>query len=153
MSNRETISFEYPCEATYPDLLDLERVLRWMSANSVLRKHYKPVKLFQDFASTFDWMHHVLPCCHYHGKHGFESVLDVKDVVEKFVGRRIQDDAFLAACHERGLTIKRASGARGEFFHDLEIKVPCLDRAMEVLPRWNEYILERKEREEKKNGN
>jgi hypothetical protein len=88
-----------------------------------------------------------------HGKHGFESVIDVKNVVEKFVGRDIKEDSFIAACNERGLPIRKASGSRGNYFHDLEIKVPPLDRATEFLPRWKQYIKERAKREEKQNVN
>jgi hypothetical protein len=136
----EQTTYEYKTECTYPDLLDLERVLRHMDENSVLKKKYDASTLFQDFAATFDWMHCILPRLHFHGKHSFESVIDVKAIVEKFVRRTIKEDSFLAACHERGLPIKKASGSRGHFFCDLEIKVPSMDRATEFLTLWNEYI-------------
>ncbi len=144
------IQFEYKTEYTYPDLLDLERVLRGMDASSVLKKKYDAPKLFQDFAASFDWMHCVLPCLHYHGKHSFENALNIKEMAERFIGRRLRDDGFEAAVVERGLQVRKASLSHGHYLTDKEIKVPPLDRAIEFLPRWNEYILERKEREQKK---
>jgi len=136
-----TRAITYNSENCYPDLLDLERVLRGMHTNNGKKKGYSSTELFQDFAVIFDWFHRVLPCLHNHGKHGFVSVIDVKDIVEEFVGRDLQEDALVAACHERGLAMKKMG--RGDYFHDLEIKVPCLDRVMEVLPKWNEYVQER----------
>jgi hypothetical protein len=65
--------------------------------------------------------------------------------VEEFVGHDLQEDAFVAACHERGLSIKKMG--RGDLFIDLEIKVPCLDRVMDMLPEWNAYVQEMQQRE------
>jgi len=136
---------EYKTENTYPDLLDLERVLRGMHTNNGKKKGYSSNELFQDFAVIFDWFHRVLPLLHSHGKHGFVSVIDVKQIVEEFVGRDLQEDAFVAACHERGLQMKN----EGKQFSDLQIKVPDMTRVIEVLPRWNAYVQARI----KQNGN
>ena len=129
---------EYKTENTYPDLLDLERVLSGMHKDSGKKKCYSSTMLFQDFAVTFDWLSQVLPRIHNHGKHGFVSAIDIKSIVEDFVGHDLQDDAFVAACHERGLQTKKMG--RGDFFFDLEIKLPCLDGVTELIPEWNAYV-------------
>jgi hypothetical protein len=109
------------------------------------KKGYSSTELFQDFAVIFDWFHRVLPCVHSHGKHSYMLAVDVKSIVDQFVGRTLQDDAFLAACYERGLRMKNEA----KQFSDLQIRVPDLTRVIEVLPRWNAYVQERI----KQNGN
>jgi hypothetical protein len=131
---------EYKTDRTYPDLLDLERVLFGMQKDRG-RKEFSSTELFQDFAAAFDWMHHVLPLLNNHGKHRHVPAAQFKSIVEEFVGRELQGDAFRAACIERGLNSMKTG--RGDSFADLEIKVPCLDRVMEVRRQWDSYVQER----------
>src|SRR5258707_12146755 len=114
---RSVSNIVYKSENCYPDLLDLERVLDGLQAKNGKKKNYSSTELFQDFAVTFDWFHRVLPRLHFHGKHGFIPAMDVKGVVEEFAGRDLQEDAFVAACHERGLPTKKMG--RGDYFADL----------------------------------
>jgi len=129
---------EYKTENTYPDLLDLERVLSGMHKDSGKKKGYSSTMLFQDFAATFDWLRQVLPRIHNHGKHEFVAAIDIKSVVEDFVGHDLQEDAFVAACRERGLQIKKMG--RGDYFCYLEIKFPSLERVMELIPEWEMHV-------------
>ena len=131
-----SLSYKYETEHCYPDVLDLERILRSMSLSGAEAYRSNPEAFFQDFVACHDWVLNVLPCLHNHGKHLPRFVTDIKAVVERFVGRELHTDAFLVACHEQGLSL---SGV-GKF---QQVKVPSMARVAEVLPRWNEYIAEK----------
>ena len=71
--------------------------------------------------------------CYSHGRHNFILASDVKKIAESFVGRTLDEIAFIIAIRMAGLETKQSRTDKS-----LLVKLPPLDRFEEVRDLWNQ---------------
>jgi hypothetical protein len=124
----------YESEHCYPDLLDLQSVLKRSLGD---KKDLNAEDLYQDFRVAHEWLKMAIHLCHYQGRHQTESLSSIKSIAEGFIGRNLSEDAFLAAVC---ITGKLKPRDRKREFCDITIKVPPFSDREKISAAWKRHV-------------
>lgn len=123
----------YETENCYPDMGDLRRALQ--KVRPTADQKVLASEIYQDYRAAFEWLNIAIRGCHWSGSHSFQPLADVKSIAEEFVGRPLNEDAFLAAT----LTGSRKLKPVNKDFGETKIKVPPFDSA-KIQMTWEQHL-------------
>jgi hypothetical protein len=128
----------YQTHFGYPDMIDYRSIANRYFAKKAIRLE----ESYQDFRTTYEWLR-IAYSCYKRGKNRPIALTDLKKMAERFVGRELNEDAFLVGVFfvvsDRNLTKPRRK------CENLKIRVPNFDvEKIEVGWRAHEEDRERR---------
>jgi hypothetical protein len=91
-------------------------------------------EIYPDVMLTLNLLRTAVHVCNNHGRHDFRLVSpDIKQFVENFIGRQINDVALIIGIRMVGLQTKQSKSDRSNL-----VKVPLLERFEEYRELWNQ---------------
>lgn len=120
----------------YPDIIDVRSV-----AKKVGIPEDKAANVWREAGLVHKFLNFALNKCHWHGPHDYETVEQIRQTAEGYIGQKIDKDAFLIGGMMANLKYDRKKQS---------VKIPPLGRLEEFKSEWLkdlQTILAEQERE------